>query len=319
MKPDSIKSPDAYLGNTIKKEFNPITKNSIYSMGSEKYVKEAIRVIMTKDKTLGISSKSRGLTPFSSATYRPELDYTHFCPTDRHHLYQQAVGSLHWIIELGWIDISHETSLLSHYLDSPREGHLQQAINVFKYLEGNINKNITFNTDRIDIEWSNWERDTAMKKLYPDTKEEIPSDSPKPRGKEIQLNGFVDADFAGDKLSRCSYMGIIIYGNMSPLIWYSKKKNTIETSTFGDEFVALRIATELIISLRYKLRMMGVPIEEPAQIFCNNEAVVKNSAFPESSIKRKHLSIAYHKVRETIAANTILLFMRVVLLMWQTF
>jgi hypothetical protein len=41
--------------------------------------------------------------------------------------------------------------------------------------------------------------------------------------------------------------------------------------------------------------MMGGPIEGPANVFCDNEAVVKNSAFPESTVKKKHNLIAYHQ------------------------
>ena len=57
---------------------------------------------------------------------------------------------------------------------------------------------------------------------------------------------------------------------MAPVFWYSKKQNTIETSTFLSEFVALKIATEKLISLRYKLQMLGIPIEGPANVFCDN-------------------------------------------------
>ena len=50
---------------------------------------------------------------------------------------------------------------------------------------------------------------------------------------------------------------------------------TVESSTFGAEFMALRIAMELISSLRYKLRMFGISVEEPANVFCDNKAVIK--------------------------------------------
>jgi hypothetical protein len=97
--------------------------------------------------------------------------------------------------------------------------------------------------------------------------------------------------------------------NMAPaVLWYSRRQNTVETSTFGSEFVALRIATELIESLRYKLLMFGVPIEGSANVFCDNESVVKSSGVPESRLKKKHCSIAYHRVREAIAAGTLLVY-----------
>ena len=49
--------------------------------------------------------------------------------------------------------------------------------------------------------------------------------------------------------------------------------------------------------------MFGVPLSGPARIFCNNKLVVINSSHPDSALKKKHCSIAYHKVREAIAAH----------------
>ena len=54
--------------------------------------------------------------------------------------------------------------------------------------------------------------------------------------------------------------------------------------------------------------MFGVPIEGPARVFCDNESVVKSSGVPESRLKKKHCSIAYHRVREAIAAGTLFVY-----------
>ena len=54
--------------------------------------------------------------------------------------------------------------------------------------------------------------------------------------------------------------------------------------------------------------MFGVKINGPARIFCDNESVVKSSSFPESSLKNKHCSVAYHKIREAVAAGKILIY-----------
>ena len=50
-------------------------------------------------------------------------------------------------------------------------------------------------------------------------------------------------------------------------LWFSKRPNTVETSTFGSKMVAMRIAKEMIVALRYKLWMFGVPINGPARVF----------------------------------------------------
>jgi len=48
---------------------------------------------------------------------------------------------------------------------------------------------------------------------------------------------------------------------------------------------------------------MGIPIDGPADMFCDNEAVVKNTSRPESTLKKKHLAIAFHRVREAAASG----------------
>ena len=79
----------------------------------------------------------------------------------------------------------------------------------------------------------------------------------------------------------------------------------MEASTFGSEFQAMKNAVELVGSLRYKLRMFGIPIEGPTYVFCDNDAVCKNTTSPDSTLKKKHHSIAYHRCREAVAAGTI--------------
>ena len=65
---------------------------------------------------------------------------------------------------------------------------------------------------------------------------------------------------------------------------------------------------ELIEGLRYKLCMMGIPLKEPTNVFCDNEAVVKNSTKPESMLKQKHNAIAcHHCIREAQAAGALCL------------
>ena len=86
---------------------------------------------------------------------------------------------------------------------------------------------------------------------------------------------------------------------------YSKRQNTVKSSTFGLEFVAAKTSVEMVEGLRYKLRMMGVAVEGPTNVFCDNVSVIQNSSNPESTLKKKHNAIAYHRIREAITAGTI--------------
>ena len=81
--------------------------------------------------------------------------------------------------------------------------------------------------------------------------------------------------------------------------------NTVESSTFGSEFIALKQAIDLTEGLWYKLRMMGIPFDETTTVWCENEAVVTNTTAPESTLKKKHNAICYHCTREAQAAGHI--------------
>jgi hypothetical protein len=124
-----------------------------------------------------------------------------------------------------------------------------------------------------------------------------------PRGKPVEIRCFVEADHAVDKLTRRLRMGIVIFLYGVPIIWYSNKQNTVKTSTFGSEFVALKIAAEMLRGLRYKLCMMGIPIVDPSYVYCDNNYVVMKSTVPASMLKKKSNSIAYHVVQWDVAAD----------------
>ena len=117
---------------------------------------------------------------------------------------------------------------------------------------------------------------------------------------------FVDASHGSDRSTRRSQTGILVFCNRAPILWHSKKQTTVETSTFGSEFQAMKVAVELIESLRYKLRMFGIPIDGATNVFCDNEAVYKNTSLPESTtLKKKHHAICYHRCCEAVAAGTV--------------
>ena len=97
----------------------------------------------------------------------------------------------------------------------------------------------------------------------------------------------------------------ILFINGAPIIWWSKRQNTVESSTIGSEYVALRIGIEQIIALRFKLFHLGIKVEDPADVFCDNEAVVNNSSVPASVLSKRHNAICYHRVRESAAAGMV--------------
>ena len=126
---------------------------------------------------------------------------------------------------------------------------------------------------------------------------------PEPLGKGFVIRGYVDADHAGECLTRRLRTGYAVFLKKDPICWFSKKQGSLETSTFGSEFMAMEQVTEYLRGLRYKLRLFGIPVDEPAQVYGDNQSVLYNTSLPESTLKKKCLAIAFHLVREGCARN----------------
>lgn len=320
VKPSSIGEPTIYLGaecGKVNYQNTDGTMRTVWTMSSSRYVKDAVKTVKDRLKESGYKFHKKlsdinysPKQPFSSTSYAAELDTSKECTDDEASLFQNMIGILRWAIELGRIDIAYEVSILSRYLAVPRTGHLLQCIHIFKYLEIHCDNKLAFDHAKLNIGYAPGKSPEDIKQkmadYYKDAHDEIPPNMPEPRGKSVQINVFVDASHAGDKITRRSQTGILIYCNMAPIIWYSKKQNTIETSTFSSELVALRIASEMITSLRYKLRMFGVALDGPANVFCDNESVYKSVNNADSRLKKKHNSICYHKVRECVASGILI-------------
>ena len=61
--------------------------------------------------------------------------------------------------------------------------------------------------------------------------------SPNTLGKYVTLTTYVDANLYHDMLSGRSVTGILHLINKTPFEWYSKKQATVETATYGSEFI----------------------------------------------------------------------------------
>jgi hypothetical protein len=252
LKDGSVKAPDVYLVAEVKQSKIPESDEPgkiRWAMSSSKYVARAVKDVETELEKVGLRLPKRTTTPLSQG-YRPELDQTAELDEQQLNYYQGLVGVLRWICELGRVDILMPVSLMSRYLVSAREGHLQQLFHVFAYLKQYDRSTMVFDNTEPSYDPRRFATQD-WSKYYPDVKEAIPENMPEPRGKPVMMTCFVDADHAGCQLTRRSHTGVILYINRAPIIWYSKRQNTVESSTFGSEFIAMKIAVELIEGLRY--------------------------------------------------------------------
>jgi hypothetical protein len=185
----------------------------------------------------------------------------------------------------------------------PREGHLKAVKRILSYFK-------TFPKGRVIIDTSYpdhfmypdhsmcpVEDYSNLVEFYPDASEEIPKDLLPEKGPRIRMTVYVDAD---DLFKRTSITGILVMLNSTPIRWLSKRQKTVETLIHGSELVTSRVATELILEIRYMLWSLGVALDEPALMLGDNMPVVLNTTVPSSVLKKKHNAIAYHHVREAI-------------------
>ncbi len=106
-----------------------------------------------------------------------------------------------------------------------------------------------------------------------------------------------------DLITGRSCTGVLHLLNQTPIDWFSKRQDQVETATYGSEFMAARQAVEQIIDLRYTLRSFGVPLDGPAWLFGDNKSVVTSSTIPHSSLSKRWNALSYHRCREAIAAG----------------
>ena len=187
----------------------------------------------------------------------------------------------------GWFMLSLlEVSMMSSYLAMTRRGHLEQVHHIFGYLKSGPKRKLFFDPQHPSIDEKSL-NSYDWYEFYHDIKEVIPEDMPPPRGQSVSTHCFIDADHAGNKVTRRSQTGLLLFVNHAPIAWYSKWQNTIKTSTFSSEFITMKTAVEQIESLCYKLRMFGILIEDPTNVFCDNESVFKNTTIPDSTLKEE--------------------------------
>jgi hypothetical protein len=111
---------------------------------------------------------------------------------------------------------------------------------------------------------------------------------------------YVDTDHAHFLVTRISITGILVMLNITPIRCISKRQKTVETSTYGSELVASRIATELILEIRYMIRSLGVALDEPTLMLGDNFNILEYYSSFKCLIEEE---IAYQRVREAIATR----------------
>jgi len=215
------------------------------------------------------------------------------------------IGQLIWLAGLGRIDIAVHVMTMSRFRQQPRVGHLTRVKRIFGYLSHLPNGCIRFRTHEPDFSNLPTKEYDWQRTVYTGAKEEVLTDIPEPKGKYVTTSTYVDANLHHDQVTGRAVTAVLHMVNATPIHWYTKRQGTVETATFGSEFVAARIATDQIIDLRHTLRYLGVPLRHKSYLFGDNKSVVDSANIPTSVLTKKSTMASYHRVREAIAAGFI--------------
>ena len=222
-----------------------------------------------------------------------------------HKQFQTLIGQLQWLISLGRFDIAVHVMSLSRFRAQPRKGHLDRAKRIVGYLLFLPDGAIRFRTGEPDFSSLKDQEYDWTRSVYSGACEQIPHDIPKPLGKHVQTTHYVDANLHHDLATGKAVTAALHFLNQTPIDAYTKRQSTVETATYGSEFVAARTAVDQIIDIRTTLRYLGVPIRGKSYMFGDNRSVVTSSTIPNSTISKRHYLASYHQVREAIAAKYI--------------
>jgi hypothetical protein len=222
-KEGSIKPPEIYLGANVS-TMQLLDGHEVWTTSPKSYVKNLILVIecLLKENGNGYTLKLNVKNPFPTG-YKPELDITDELDGDLASCFMQLIGILRWAVEIGQIDIYLEVSLLSQYQANPRFGHLEAAYLIFAYMKKHPDiRRLAYDSKRPDIDETVFYHNADWKEFYGDVEEELPPNMPELRGHSVTISAFVDANHAGNIVTRRSHSGIFIFVQNALIIWFSK-------------------------------------------------------------------------------------------------
>ena len=190
-------------------------------------------------------------------------------PSADRSVYQAAVGSLMYLSLWTRPDITYAVSKVARHSANPTHQHWIAVKRILRYLNGTYDRGIKYSSSSTET-----------------------------------LNGYSDADWAGDRKDRKSTSGYIFMLSGSPISWRSKKQTCVALSTAEAEYVALSAAAQEAIWLQNLLSELNGQ-NSPVTIHDDNQAAIAMSKNPQYHGKAKHIAIKFHFIREQVNNNRI--------------
>lgn len=123
----------------------------------------------------------------------------------------------------------------------------------------------------------------------------------------FSLSGFTDVDWGGDVITRRSTSGYCFNLGSAAIFWCSKKQQIISLSSTKDEYVAASMATQECTWLKRLIQDIGITVDYPVPISCDNENTIKLAGNPMFHARTKHIEVHYYFVREKVLSQKVVL------------
>ncbi|KAJ9509836.1 hypothetical protein QJQ45_011575 [Haematococcus lacustris] len=186
--------------------------------------------------------------------------------TTLHH-YSALVGSLLYLTCCTRPDIAFAVGALARHMSAPTKQHWAAACSVLCYLKGTADQGLLF-------------------------------------GGVSGLQGFSDADYAGDKDTARSTTGYIFTLNGGAISWSSRLQPTVAMSTAEAEYMAASSAAKEALWLRKLMRDLQLDAS-CVHLGCDNQAAIQLLHNPMATSRAKHIDVHHHFVRERISRGEV--------------
>jgi Reverse transcriptase (RNA-dependent DNA polymerase) len=189
-------------------------------------------------------------------------------PTDKER-YQRLVEKLIYLSHTR-PDIAYAVSVVSQFMHSPNEEHMEAVKQILRYLKGSPGRGLTFR-----------------------------------KNGHLEVKGYTDADWAGALDDRKSTAGYFTFVGGNLVTWRSKKQNVVALSSAEAEFRGMVKGICELLWIRRVLTELGFePIKE-MKLLCDNKAAIDISHNPVQHDRTKHIEVDRHFIREKIDSKVI--------------